>query len=429
MVNMHKYFLLLYLLVAVPAFAANALDGQARYLQICAGCHSATPDHRAKLAANNPDFLRLAVNTVSGMGFLQRLLLSNDYDDIAAYIGDTRLNENVLTVASRGEGIGHITAMPGNINCGGICAWGYPLVANVVLEAVPARGSAFMGWSGACQGLATCRLNMNGAQTAFAMFQRNSAVTDYTGLWWGGAIENGWGVSITHRAGSGQQFVTLYIYDASGAPTWVVMPGGTWADNFTTLTGRVYRPSGAPLDNYSRDRFVAGESIGEVSLRFLSDSAITLAYQLDGISGVKPLQRQALTNDRSPPLREAGDLWWAGEAMNGWGISIAQEANTLFAVWYSYDKSNRPIWFVMPGGSLQTEGSRLQYSGALYQTRASAWLGAPYDASRLQSTIVGTLRLGLGETTFVNTIDMEAQFSAGEFAGTNQTKKIMRQPF
>ena len=432
----HLLFLLL-LLSALPSYAANALVGQARYLALCAGCHSATPDHRAKLAANEPDFLRLAVNTVSGMGFLQALLSRNDYDDIAAYIGDTKLNSNVLTVAARGAGVGRIVTKPGNINCGGVCAWGYPLATEVELEAIPAQGSAFIGWSGACQGQSQsqgkgqsqCRLYMNGAETAFAEFQRNSAAIDYAGLWWGGVTENGWGVSIAHRAGSGQQFVTLYIYDALGEPTWVVMPGGAWRDNFTALRGQVYRPRGAPLNNYSPDSFDAGTPIGEVTLRFVSDASIEMTYLLDGISGIKQLQRQSLTNDVSSPLRDAADLWWAGAAENGWGVSIAQQSNALFAVWYSYNKAGNATWFVMPGGVWQAEGNTLQVTGDLYKTSASAWIGAPYDASRLQAMVVGTLRLGLGETMLVNAINMRAQFTVGEFAGTNQVRKIVRQPF
>ncbi len=409
---------------------AGALAGQARYLQLCAGCHSATPDYRAKSAANRPDSLRLAVNAVSGMGTLQAVLTNVDYDNIAAYLGDEKLNENVLTVSSRGGGSGRIVSAGSNINCGGVCAWAYPLATDVAIEAIPARGSIFTGWSGACQaqGNGLCRLNMNGAQTAFAQFVRNSAATDYSGLWWGGIAENGWGVSITHRAASGQQFITLYVYDKDGAPTWLVMPGGVWSDNFTVLRGKAYRPSGSPLSNYRSDQLIVGDAIGEVTLQFVSDSVIDLSYQLDGLSGRKQLQRQLQVNSTMPAV-DVTDLWWGGEAENGWGISIAQQADAIFAVLHSYNREARPTWWVMSDGAPSMLGKNLQYSGTLYQTKGAPWLGTSYDATRLQITPIGTLRLTLVDNVIVNDMSMETHFLSGDFAGTAQIKKIVRQPF
>lgn len=279
-----------------------------------------------------------------------------------------------------------------------------------------------MGWSGACNGTGSCRVKMNGAETAFAQFMRNSAATDYSGLWWGGIAENGWGVSITHRAASGQQFITLYIYDKDGAPTWLVVPG-VWAENFTVLRGKAYRPRGSPLNNYRSDQLIVGDAIGEVTLRFASATAIDLSYQLDGLSGRKQLQRQLPANTNAKPAREIADLWWGGEAENGWGLSIAQQADTLFAVWYSYNSNARPTWWVMSNGALNIPGNNLQYSGTLYQTKGTAWLGASYDPAPLQITPVGTLRLNLGEANIVNDIAMDAQFLSGEFAGTTNVKK------
>ena len=422
MVKMQMLWRLIFLIFSVPAFAANAIDGQARYLNLCAGCHSATPDHRAKYAANNPEFLKLAVNTVSGMGFLQRLLTTQDYDNIAAYIGDTTLNENVLSVALRGNGTGLIVSTPSGIACGGNCAWSYPIGTTVQLQAKPERGSVFIGWSGGCQGNGHCELEMKGAKTVFATFARNSASYDYSGLWWGGAVENGWGVSITHRAESGQQFVALYIYDTAGEPTWVVMPGGVWSDNFTVLSGKLYQPRGAPLDQYNRNQLQVGESVGELRLQFLSATEIELRYQLNGLSGVKRLQRQSLSTLQSTPTIDVGDLWWAGEVENGWGLTIAQQAETLFAVWYSYDRAGRPIWFVMPGG----RWSGALYQGILYQTNSSAWAGVTYVATRLTVSEVGTLILNISNPT---QIEKRVVFTRGIFAGVDQVKLLTRQPF
>jgi len=73
------------------------------------------------------------------------------------------------------------------------------------------------------------------------------------------------------------------------------------------------------------------------------------------------------------------DLWWAGSAENGWGMSLTQHGATIFGAFYIYDGEGRPQWVVMPGGSWNA--AQTAYSGALYIPTGS-WFGA-YDASRL----------------------------------------------
>lgn len=101
--------------------AGSAVDGQARYMRLCSRCHTASPDYRAIRAANSPDTLRLAANSVSGMGFLLTLLTASDYDNIAAFIGNEALRENVVTVAPAGAGQGFISSVPNTVACGGTC--------------------------------------------------------------------------------------------------------------------------------------------------------------------------------------------------------------------------------------------------------------------------------------------------------------------
>ena len=429
-VSMKKTFLtfiLLFLLGCVQTVNAqtsigNAIDGQARYMRLCSRCHTASPDHRAINGANSADSIRFAANSVSGMGFLIALLTAKDYDDIAAFIGDATLRENVVTVAAAGDGTGFISSTPNALACGGTCAWGFPSGAGVTLRATPNRGSAFVGWTGACQGLGECKLTMNGGKVAFANFTRNSAATDYSGMWWGGAAENGWGVSITHRAVSGQQVVALYIYDQNGEPVWLVMPGGVWSENYSVIRGQVYRPTGASLDRYTRDALTVGASIGDVTLRFVSNEQIEMTYRIDGVTGDKRLQRLSFgaPNESSPV--NVGDLWWGGEEENGWGMSIADQGAQLLAVWFSYDRRGRATWLVMTGG--MRNGA--EFLGTLYQTRSAAWAGTTYDAAKFQAAAVGTLRFNISNAA---KMEFSTQITAGEFAGLIQTKPLVRQPF
>ena len=89
------------------------------------------------------------------------------------------------------------------------------------------------------------------------------------------------------------------------------------------------------------------------------------------------------------PIDPHGDLWWAGDAQNGWGLAVLQQNATLFALWLTYDASGQATWFVMPAGTW--DETNTVYSGLLYIPH-----GAPYfafDSARFGSgAAVGNAR-------------------------------------
>lgn len=115
-----------------------------------------------------------------------------------------------------------------------------------------------------------------------------SVGASYGDMWWGGLKQNGWGIAVL------QQYRTLFgvwfTYDASGAPTWLVMPSGAWADA-ATYEGRMYRASGSPWlgKAYDAGAFKVAD-VGWFRFRFAGDAA-TFEYQVDGKSGAMPLSR------------------------------------------------------------------------------------------------------------------------------------------
>jgi hypothetical protein len=112
------------------------------------------------------------------------------------------------------------------------------------------------------------------------------------------------------------------------------------------------------------------------------------------------------------------DLWWGGNSQNGWGITVLQQASTLFAVWYTYDANGNPIWYVIPDGAWNASGDT--YSGTLYRTKGSPWLGGTYDPSKLNVINAGTYSFKFsGDTaTFTYTAD-----------GRTGTMPLVREPF
>jgi hypothetical protein len=238
---------------------------------------------------------------------------------------------------------------------------------------------------------------------------------DVQGLWWAGANENGWGMSIG-RSGD-TLFNTFFVYDDNGRPQWIVMPGGTWDASFTSYTGSLYIPTGTWFGNYDASRLDVGAPVGAATITFSGSDAASLTYSVRGASGTKSLQKQIFATSGTIAGNFAG-LWWGGAPQNGWGLSIHQQGGTLFNVWYTYDATGTAVWYVMPGGSWIAPRV---YSGPLYRTRGSPWAGRVYDPARYTVELAGTMTLALdnesnGYLTYV--ID-----------GVDQTRSITRQPF
>jgi hypothetical protein len=239
---------------------------------------------------------------------------------------------------------------------------------------------------------------------------------NYQDLWWAGSQENGWGMSITQHGAT--LFVAFYIYDAQGQPLWVVMPGGTWNAGFSSYSGSLYIPSGSWFGNYDASRFIANNSVGSATLAFTSPSTATLSYTINGISGTKAISRNAFGVADATPVATYGDLWWGGTAQNGWGVAINQQSRTLFSVWYTYDSAGKTTWYVIPGGTWTAANT---FTGTVYRTSGSAWLGTAYNAAALNALPVGTATFNftdIGNATMSYTVD-----------GVTGSKPLVRQPF
>jgi hypothetical protein len=215
-------------------------------------------------------------------------------------------------------------------------------------------------------------------------------------LWWAGPAENGWGMSISQNAD--RLFIGLFIYRSDGTPLWVVIPGGTWNEQHTVFTGDIYQPSGSWFLEYDASRLAVGTSIGKGTLTFASDRAATFDYTINGASGRKSMQRQAFGDPATASKPRYGGMWWGGDAQRGWGLAMAQQGDALFSVWFTYDRSGAPTWFVMPAGTWMSPApSAWSFTGPLYRTTGSPWIGGPYDASRLAVVPVGTMTFSFGD--------------------------------
>jgi hypothetical protein len=195
------------------------------------------------------------------------------------------------------------------------------------------------------------------------------------------------------------------------------MPGGQWNSDNSSYTGPLYIPSGSPWSGYDAARLNVGAPVGNATLSFDGSDRGRLVYEIRGVSGSKEIQRQTFGPPDTKAVASYGDLWWGGIEQNGWGLAIAQQFRTLFAVWYTYDDAGRTTWYVMSGGAW----NGVTYSGALYRTSGSAWIGAAYDPGSFLTIPVGTMELAYAHERF-GTMSYVIDGVAG-------SKTIRRQPF
>jgi hypothetical protein len=255
--------------------------------------------------------------------------------------------------------------------------------------------------------------SFNGHAQRIEMALPSNALQD---MWWSGAAENGWGMSIIERP-SGVLFSVIYAYDSAGLPTWYVMPGGTWNAQRTSIAGPVYSPRGSPYSAYDATKFVPGAPAGNVTLGFIDLNNATLDYAIAGVSGQKAITRQAFGSVDVAPWPSFGDMYWGGPSQDGWGISVMQQYRQLFSVWYTYDANGAPTWYVMPQGSWSDAETCV---GHIYRTTGSPWLGRAYDPAKLDVVDAGgfQLRFTPEGATFDYAID-----------GKGGTMALVRQPF
>lgn len=116
------------------------------------------------------------------------------------------------------------------------------------------------------------------------------------------------------------------------------------------------------------------ETTGSLLLRWVSRSAFIILLCMSKVA----------------TATDFTDLWW-NPSESGWGVNMAQQADTIFLTFFIYGADNQPTWLsattIFSGQDAQ--GS-LFFAGDLYTT-SGPYYGAPFSASSVQSRKVGTV--------------------------------------
>jgi len=150
-----------------------------------------------------------------------------------------------LSIQLAGTGSSSVRSEPTGINCTPTCTAGFPPGASVTLTAVPAPGSMFVGWSGACAGTGPCTVTMDAAKDVHAESMKigtltvtrfgtgSGTVTSSDGIDCGGLCSKtypaGTVVTLTAQPAPGSTFVGWVTGCISTAPSCTVTISGTTA--------------------------------------------------------------------------------------------------------------------------------------------------------------------------------------------------------
>jgi hypothetical protein len=108
-------------------------------------------------------------------------------------------------------------------------------------------------------------------------------------MWWGGAAQNGWGISINQR--SSEIFAAWFTYGIDRRPTWFIVTGSTW--NANSLNSSIFRVTGSPWLGLAYDATrVETANMGPGTLGFSDRALGTFLYNVGPASGGKVIMRQ-----------------------------------------------------------------------------------------------------------------------------------------
>jgi len=426
--------------IAARAHASEALFGS-----LCAGCHNDTvhPKGLVYNAAGNAAI----ISKVNALG-MNAGGSAADFESIAAYLDASKRTITLAPVAREGP----TTIRLDDIKIQASEMHDYMrVIATIETVSPPRKGSVTYrvatGFGTTSQAIYTPLPGQSGIDTwtyqgkgeggtaSFSTTLRTASVVispavaaeNYTALWWNPA-ESGWGLNLNHQGNT--LFATLFTYDASGAPMWLVMPGGAPAQaGVVGFTGDLYRTTGPAFDASPFTPIGPANitPVGTMTVSFTSGGTGLLSYTVNGTSVSKTIQRQvygsraATCGGMAESRAKASnyqDLWWNPNE-SGWGVNVTHQDDTLFATLFTYDAAGKGLWLVMPSGTRQSDGS---FQGGLYRTKGPAFNAQPFTPIGAGDiTQVGSMRF-----TFVDGNTGTLSYS---YVGASVTKAITRQEF
>ena len=114
---------------------------------------------------------------------------------------------------------------------------------------------------------------------------------DYSDMWWN-PREPGWALTVQQLRE--KLFMVWVAYDDAGKPSWLVVPGGSWArdaSNRLRFSGKIYRTQGTPWQLPFDAAATRLTQAGTASFAPLDATHGIFSYTVDGVSGSRMVER------------------------------------------------------------------------------------------------------------------------------------------
>ena len=251
---------------------------------------------------------------------------------------------------------------------------------------------------------------------AFAQTAMKSAT------WWNPA-EGGWGVFTIDQGNVVAP--GWFTYDTDGEPVWFLVPGATLQGD-GSYKGDILRFTGVPFAQIQGSAADPSTKIGEATLRFSGDKAMTFTTVIGGATQTKNLTRfnfngnDLVCRSTTAPRASAtnySDLY-SSPGSSGWGVHISHLDTAMYATWYTYDSDREAIFLI---GALTRQGDG-SFTGPLLRQKN----GTPYAQISGSSPSTGSDQIG---TLTVRFSDGETATFSYTVGNVTQTKTIKRTQF
>ncbi|HRQ64913.1 MAG TPA: beta-propeller domain-containing protein [Xanthomonadaceae bacterium] len=224
------------------------------------------------------------------------------------------------------------------------------------------------------------------------------------GLWWNPDTA-GSGVEI-HRSEEGA-FLIWYTYRADGSPVWYTAQGPVTDGAFDAVL----------LEHrWSNDAYAGYHVVGSVELAIAHAEQVLMRWQFDNDAGGGERQLE--------PFRLSGTIAdvdhsgaWHQRERTGYGLTLSEQGNFLFAALYYYDHQGLPAWVAGDNGG---SGLAIGLNGF-----RGACPGCAYHPSTGQPA--GTLRLDLLDESNIE-VDVTVVASAGGWTLESERLEILTLP-
>ena len=122
-------------------------------------------------------------------------------------------------------------------------------------------------------------------------------------------------------------------------------------------------------------------------------------------------------------------LWW-NASESGWGLSVAHQGDTIFAVWYTFDRDGSPMWLVVPDAELSNENmDDMTGMGDMEMMMGMSrnppiYTGSMYRSSMAAGKLVMT-DVGMATIMFKDKDHAVFAYSVGNVMGTKDVTRMV----